>query len=70
MKETVRESQVKLILAWMKSGKSITQMQALNLFGCMRLGARIFDISALGYEVKREFEHKNKKKWMKYWLEK
>lgn len=48
-------SQVSRILAHLKDGKTITPLEALNLYGCFRLGARIADIKALGYEVKSEF---------------
>ena len=34
-------SQKAIILEYMKQGHSISPMEALNLFGCFRLGARI-----------------------------
>ena len=37
-------SQAKRILAYMKAGNRITPIEALNLFGCFRLGARIADL--------------------------
>lgn len=37
-------SQNARIAAYLRSGKSITPIEALNLFGCFRLGARIADI--------------------------
>lgn len=61
MKENINEneassaSQVSRILAHLKSGKSITPLEALELYKCFRLGARIADIKALGYDVKSEF---------------
>lgn len=43
-------SQTKQILAYMKSGNSINPLQALSMFGCFRLGARIADIAKIiGY---------------------
>jgi len=48
-------SQTKKILAHLQEGKSITPLEALNMFGCFRLGARIADIKALGYAVRSEF---------------
>lgn len=42
------------IIRYMESGKSITPLQALNLFGCLRLSARIFDIREMGYKIKSE----------------
>ena len=67
-------SQTKQILAWMKEGNSINPLQALGLFGCFRLGARIADIERLiGYPPKRErikvTNHSGKEVWvMKYYL--
>lgn len=42
------------IIRHLESGKSITPLQALNLFGCLRLSARIYDIRDLGYKIKSE----------------
>jgi hypothetical protein len=38
------ESQNKRILEYMKSGKGITSLEALQMFGCMRLASRISDL--------------------------
>lgn len=47
-------SQKKQILAYLKSGKSITQMEALYRFGCFRLASRINDIRNDGWGVVTE----------------
>lgn len=39
------ENQCKRILKWLKAGKSITAKQALMMFGCMRLAARIHELN-------------------------
>lgn len=45
-------SQNARIAAYLRSGKSITPIDALNLFGCFRLGARIADIKKIyGMEI-------------------
>ena len=44
-------SQADQILIWLKSGKTITPTEALNEFGCFRLGARIYDLKAQGHEI-------------------
>lgn len=49
------QSQTSKVLAWLKSGKSITPLEALNEFNCMRLQARIYDIEQLGHKIKREW---------------
>lgn len=38
------ESQTKRIFAHLMDGKRITSLEALKLFGCMRLASRISDI--------------------------
>lgn len=48
------KSQAEKILDYMLSGKAITPIEALDLFGCFRLGARIADIKAKGYLVYSE----------------
>lgn len=57
------KTQTQNILEYMKSGHAITPIEALNKFGCLRLGARIFDIKRLGYdvitEIKQVGEHKH-----------
>lgn len=38
------DSQNALIKGWLLNGYSITQIEALNQFGCFRLAARIADL--------------------------
>ncbi len=40
------------ILAYLKSGRTLTPLEALNRFGCLRLGARIYDLNHEGYKIK------------------
>ena len=49
------KSQTDRILDYLLTGKSITPLEALDMFGTMRLGARIADIKARGYIVYSEF---------------
>ena len=46
-----RPSQSKKILAYLKSGKRLTPLQALNRFGCFRLAARIHELKAKGHRI-------------------
>ena len=63
------ESQNKQIKAWLESGKSITPLDALNLFGSFRLGARIFDLKTdYGMNIKTEMVEVNGKRYAKYSL--
>ena len=42
--EKTSQSQNARIAKYLREGNSITPLDALNLFGCLRLGARIADI--------------------------
>jgi hypothetical protein len=44
-------TQTQQILNHLQLGKTITPLEALDLYGCLRLGARIWDIKQLGYDV-------------------
>jgi hypothetical protein len=44
-------SQNDKILEWLKTGKAITPIDALNMFGCFRLAARIADLRKSGYDI-------------------
>lgn len=48
------KSQCDKILAYMQSGKGISQYEAAQKFGCYRLSARIFDLRDRGYEVSKQ----------------
>ena len=48
-------SQKEEILKYMKSNGGITQLQATNSLGCTRLAARIADLIADGYRIKKEW---------------
>ena len=48
-------SQNKKILAYLKTGKGITPLSALNYFGCFRLSARIADLRGQGYTISDEW---------------
>jgi len=42
------------ILHYLQGGDSLTPIGALRLFGCFRLGARIFDLKRDGHDIKTE----------------
>ncbi len=66
------QTQSQMILNHLKKHKSINPLQALNLYGCFRLGARIFDLKEAGAKIKTTFaESKSKfgvKRYAKYVL--
>lgn len=45
------ESQCRQIAEYLKKGYSITSLDALKLFGCMRLASRIWDLREQGYNI-------------------
>ena len=44
-------TQNQMIAMYMLKGRGITPLEALNKFGCFRLGARIADLKKLGLEI-------------------
>lgn len=71
--ESKPEDQCSLILAYLKKHGSITPMDAMTEFGCMRLGARIFDLKAEGHNIEttietRVNEHGQRKRYARYVL--
>jgi hypothetical protein len=63
------KSQNKDIKNWLETGNSITPIEALNLFGCFRLGARIHDLkNKFGVNIKTEIVESGNKRFAKYSL--
>ena len=60
------QSQTERILAHMKKGNGITPLQALRLYGSLRLGARIFDLKRAGYRIEKTMVRSGKKHWARY----
>ncbi len=52
----MRKTQCERILQYIEETGSITQMEALKEFGCMRLASRISDLKRQGVPVKRTME--------------
>ena len=44
------------ILAYLRDNGSITPLEAMERFGIMRLGARIYDLRKQGLTIKKETE--------------
>lgn len=51
MSSSAPKSQADRILAHLRSGRGITPIGALELFGCFRLAARIRELRDAGYEI-------------------
>ena len=48
------KTQCYMVLRYMKDYGSITPIDAMREFGIMRLGARIYDLKAMGHRIERE----------------
>lgn len=64
------DSQNALIKGWLLNGKSITPMEALNMFGCFRLSARIANLREEGLQVVTDMVTINDKRVARYYLHK
>ena len=42
------------IIAHLEGGKSLTALECLNLFGCLRLAARVYDLREIGHNIEME----------------
>ena len=47
-------TQTNQILDHLKAHRTITPLDALRLYGCMRLGARIWDLKRMGHRIRSE----------------
>lgn len=64
-----KSTQSSAILDYMRSGHAITPLEALSLFGCFRLGARIWDLRREGYAIHAApFKLPNGKTVQRYWI--
>lgn len=54
MTDPSKKNQKDQILEHIEKYGSITPLEAQRLYGCMRLGARIWDLRKDGYEIVRE----------------
>lgn len=62
------ESQNNEILKSLESGEKLTPIDALNRFGCFRLGARVYDLKRRGHNIITETIEKNGKRFAQYYL--
>ena len=56
MTDTTKTSQCDKILAYMQEVGSITPLDAIREFSCLRLGARIWDLKQKGYKIRTDIE--------------
>jgi len=69
--EHKNSSQRDLILKHMTDRGPITPIDALHLYGCLRLAARIFELRRDGHKIAMETvtSPSSKVHWARYWLE-
>jgi len=48
-------SQSAEIIKYLETGKTLTGLEALKLFGTMKLASRISEICACGYDIKKDW---------------
>lgn len=56
------------ILNYLKTGKSLSPIDALNKFGCFRLSGRIYDLKKEGHNIETAIVTKKKKSFAVYTL--
>lgn len=50
----MKSTQTQMILGHLKLFKAITPLEALEKYGCLRLGARILDLRDAGHNIRTE----------------
>ena len=60
------ETQKKQIKKHLLEGYSITQLEALNWFGCFRLADVVYKLKADGMEIKTEMIQNGRKRYARY----
>jgi hypothetical protein len=66
--EALHETQKKQILDYLKTGKSITKLEALKMFGCWNSGDCIFNLRKEGYTIETTMITNGKKRFASYKL--
>jgi Helix-turn-helix domain len=59
-------NQTNAILAYLQSGATLTPLEALDKFGCLRLGARIDDLRKAGHAIETRRVQHGRKWWAEY----
>lgn len=61
-------TQSESLLSYLMQGNDITPLEALNKFGCFRLGARMWDLRHEGYDIRSRIVDINGKHVAQYYL--
>lgn len=62
-------TQKQMIMNHLRTYDGITPLEALNRYGCFRLGARIADLKNDGIGIRTEMVKENGKRYARYRLE-
>lgn len=62
-------SQEQKILAYLKQGHTLTPLQALHWYGCLRLAARVESLRKQGHLIMTDTVKRNGKRFAQYSLE-
>ena len=65
----MKKAQNDRIRMYLETGKSLTAMDALVRFNCLRLAARIKNLRDDGVPIKSELVHKDGKKYSRYFMD-
>ena len=65
----MKKAQTDRIRMYLETGKSLTAMDALVRFNCLRLAARIKNLRDDGVPIKSELVHKDGKKYSRYFMD-
>ena len=63
-------SQEQDILEYLQDGNSLSPLEALQKFGCLRLSGRIFDLKKLGIDIRVLPHEKGQKNFARYYIKK
>lgn len=63
-----RTSQCQQILNFMLAGNRISPLEALERFGCFRLGSRRYDLVKAGWNVQTDMVKRHGKRFAEYWI--
>lgn len=61
-------NQINDIKSHLEQGRTITPIEALTLYGCFRLAARVYELRKKGMDIDMEMVQSSKKSFAKYKL--
>lgn len=66
---TTKKSQNEMVLEHLMTGRSITPLEAIGVYGIYRLAARVCELKKAGYVIESEVRRdKNKKPYARYFM--